>query len=124
MAKYVWLSFPLGLEDPRPPAIPAPKLTPLYTVEKDGANVQTLRVASHTGTHVDAPRHVIPDGLCITDFAPEEFVFTRPVVVDLPLPDAAIVTSEYLKPLADKLVGADIALFRFGYGEVRRNDPP
>lgn len=123
MSRSIWLSFPLGIEDPRPPAIPAPELTPLYTVEKDGANVQTLRVANHTGTHVDAPRHVIADGHCLTDYAPEEFVFTRPVVVELPLADAAIVLPEHLAPLWERLQGADLALFRFGYGAVRRNAP-
>jgi arylformamidase len=119
----IWLSYPLAVSDPRPPAIPAPELTPLYTIQNDGANVQILRVANHTGTHVDAPRHVIADGLCLSDFAPEEFIFTRPVVVDLPLPDAAIVGPEHLEPLSDLLKEADLALFRFGYGAVRRNDP-
>src|SRR5579872_965896 len=111
MPKLTWLSFPLGLSDPRPPAIPAPELSPLYTVEKDGANVQILRAANHTGTHVDAPRHVIADGLKITEFAPEEFLFTNPVVVDLPLGDCVVVTSDHLQPLAGAIDGADLALF-------------
>ena len=123
MSRYVWLSYPLGLDDPRPPAIPAPELTPLYTVEKDGANVQILRAANHTGTHVDAPRHVIADGLCITEFAPEEFLFTAPVVVDVPMEDCAVVAPEHLEPLSDRMAAADLVLFRFGYGTVRRAEP-
>jgi kynurenine formamidase len=123
MPDLVWLSYPLDMGDPRPPAIPAPTLTPLYTVEKDGANVQILRVANHTGTHVDAPRHVIEDGLCLTDFAPEEFLFWRPCVIDLPLPDATIVQPEHLTPFAKALEDVDLALFRFGYGAVRRAEP-
>lgn len=123
MTAMIWLSHPLDVRDPRPPAIPAPELSPLYTVEKDGANVQILRLANHTGTHVDAPRHVIADGLCLTDFAPEEFIFTRPVVLDLPLPDATIVEPKHLEAFAPRLQGADLALFRFGYGRVRREEP-
>jgi|SRR5579875_913108 arylformamidase len=122
MSSMIWLSFPLSCDDPRPPAIPAPSLEPLYTIERDGAAVQILRVASHTGTHVDAPRHVIPDGLCLDAFTPEEFVFTRPRVIDVRLPDDAVVTPEHLEPLADRFDGADLALFRFGYGIVRRQD--
>ncbi len=123
MTQMIWLSYPLNVQDPRPPAIPAPELTPLYTVAADGANVQILRVASHTGTHVDAPRHVIDTGLQLTDFAPEEFIFTRPSVIDLSLPDAVVVGPEHLEPHTAKLDSADLVLFRFGYGPVRRNEP-
>jgi arylformamidase len=121
--KFIRLSFPLDVTDPRPPAIPAPSLEPLYTIERDGANVQTLRLASHTGTHLDAPRHVIADGMTLHDFAAEEFIFTRPVAVDLPMGEAEIVGSEALKPLVGKLKDADLGLFRFGYGKVRREQP-
>jgi len=123
MAKYIWLSYPLALDGPRPPAIPPPKLTDLYTVAQDGANVQTLEVASHTGTHVDAPRHVTTDGVCICDFSPEELIFTRPIVIDLPLRDAEIVTCEHLEPELPLMLKADVVLLRFGYGEIRRADP-
>ena len=37
MPRYVWLSYPLAIDGPRPPAIPAPELTDLYTVARDGA---------------------------------------------------------------------------------------
>jgi arylformamidase len=122
MPKYVYLSFPLGLTDPRPPAIPAPELAPLYTIAKDGAGVHTLRVASHTGTHVDAPCHVIQGGVPITAFAPEELIFTRPVVVELRAGDDEVVQPELLQPHAPAFQHADLALLRFGYGAVRRTE--
>src|SRR5438046_2645639 len=121
--KLVWLSYPLGIDDPRPPAIPAPELSDLYTIQKDGANVQILRLASHTGTHLDSPRHVIPDGVVISDFDPEELIFIRPAVVDLRLSDATIVAPANLEPFSATLAEADIALFRFGYGSVRCQEP-
>lgn len=123
MARLEYLSYPLGLDDPRPPAIPAPELTDLYTVDADGAAVQIIRAASHTGTHVDAPAHVVEGAVVITDFRPDELVFVRPVVIDLRLPDAAVVSPEDLEPHKGALCTADIALFRFGYGEIRRGDP-
>jgi kynurenine formamidase len=123
MLRYTWLSYPLDIRGPRPPAIPAPELSDLYTVAKDGASVQILRVASHTGTHLDTPCHVIAGGVQITEFAPQELIFTRPVVVDLHLADAEIVQPAHLQPHARPLGAADIALFRFGYGKVRASDP-
>ncbi len=88
MKKLIWLSYPLDLEGPRPPAIPAPDMSPLYTIERDGANVVILRLANHTGTHLDSPAHVIADGIHITEYAPEELIFTNPQVIDLSLADA------------------------------------
>lgn len=123
MRAYVWLSFPLGLDDPRPPAIPPPTLNDLYTIENDGANVQTLHVASHTGTHVDAPLHVCADGLNILDFTPADLTFTRPVIIDMPVGDCAVVRPEQLEPWRDALSSADIALFRFGWKTIRERDP-
>lgn len=119
---FVYLSFPLGLDDPRPPAIPAPELAPLYTVARDGAGVHVLKAASHTGTHVDTPGHVIADGVSITDFGPEEFVFTRPAGINLQAADDAIILPEDLEPFAGGLQRADLALFRFGTARRRRED--
>lgn len=111
------------MDDPRPPAIPPPELADLYTIGKDGANVQMLRLASHTGSHLDSPRHVIPEGLVITDFLPEELIYRRPALVDLRVPDRTVVTPEHLEPFLPALAQADFALFRFGYGEVRSREP-
>jgi kynurenine formamidase len=119
----IWLSFPLDVNGPRPPAIPAPSLEPLYTIEKDGATVQILRVASHTGTHVDAPAHVIAGGLALADFRPEEFVFTRPAVMDLTLPLEAVLMPEQMEPFLPAAKQADMLLVRFGLGALRRDDP-
>lgn len=123
MSKYVWLSFPLGISDPRPPAIPTPELLPFMSIENDGANVHILRTPNHVGTHVDAPRHVIERGLSITDFQPSEFIFTTPVVVDLKLSDGEVVMPKQLAPWENILRDADLALFRFGYESLRWNEP-
>lgn len=119
----IYLSYPLDPVDPRPPAIPAPELIPLYTIEKDGASVHTLKIASHTGTHVDTPAHVIAGGIPLEAFSPDEFVFTRPVVVDIQAADDEIVQPDQLAVHGQILRNADLALLRFGYGGVRRGDP-
>lgn len=118
-----WLSYELDPADPRPPAIPAPVLRPLYRIASDGARVHLLELANHTGTHCDAPAHVIEDGLVIGDFAPAELVYHAVALIDLPLADAAIATPEDLSPLLPQLVDADLVLVRFDRGRQRRDDP-
>ena len=44
-------------------------------------------------------------------------------MIDLRLPDATVVMPSDLEPFIERLQQADLALFRFGYGEVRRTDP-
>ena len=119
----IWLSYPLDPNGPRPPAIPAPSLVDFLDVEKDGASVQTLSLASHTGTHLDTSAHIMNGGTFITDFSPESLIFRRPVVIDLSLKDEETLQPSHLLPFQSILAKADIALFRFGYGKVRSHEP-
>jgi kynurenine formamidase len=120
--KYIYLSFPLRPDAPSPPAIPTIDLSPFLTIENDGANVTKMTLTSHTGTHLDTPNHVIPDGLTLTELGPEDFVFASPRVIDLPLGDTEVVQPAHLEPLIDGAKDADFLLFRFGYADVRRQD--
>lgn len=121
---YVFLSHPLSMDTPTPPAIPKMELSPFLSLDRgDEANVTLVKVVTHTGTHVDAPRHVAPRGLALSDFLPGELVFDRPVVFDLPLADDVLVMPSHLESLARQRSDADLVMFRFGYGAVRASDP-
>ncbi len=122
-SRYVFLGFPLSRDAPSPPAIPAIEMSPFLTIDKDGANVTMLKFTSHTGTHLDTPMHVVKGGLSLTDFEAKDFIFDRPAVLDLPLEDATVVQPRHLEPFVDQAKDADLLLFRFGYGAVRRTDP-
>ena len=41
----------------------------------DGYRAETVTLTSHTGTHIDAPRHTEADGAPLSAFPPERFVF-------------------------------------------------
>ncbi len=43
------------------------------TYDRDGCNVLDLAMGTHTGTHVDVPRHFLPDGAAIDAMPPERF---------------------------------------------------
>ncbi|AAM07063.1 TPA: cyclase family protein [Methanosarcina acetivorans] len=45
------------------PGDPEPSIEKFLTLEKDGCAVSSLGFGSHTGTHVDAPSHVLKGGL-------------------------------------------------------------
>ncbi len=122
--RHVLLSYPLSMETPTPPAIPRPELTPFMSLERgDDANVTKLTFMTHTGTHVDVPRHVVRDGVSLSDLRAEELVFDRPVLIDLPLPDDTLVMPSHLEGRIAGRPDADLVLVRFGYGAVRASDP-
>jgi arylformamidase len=56
------ISLPITPAMPVWPGDPRPELTPLSTLEVDGLQSSRLVLGTHTGTHLDAPRHFIPGG--------------------------------------------------------------
>src|SRR5215472_15052141 len=58
--------------DPEPRFVPADMVPPWRVTE--------LHMGTHTGTHVDAPAHFLPDGKTIDQYPPERF-FVEGVVV-------------------------------------------
>jgi len=66
MAIYYDISVPLVNEGLVYPGNPGISITPQQEVSKGAsANVSQLSFGSHTGTHVDAPKHFFDDGLGI-----------------------------------------------------------
>jgi arylformamidase len=59
------ISLPIGPEMPIWPGDPRPQLTPVTSLEAEGVQVSQLVLGTHTGTHLDAPRHFIPAGRTI-----------------------------------------------------------
>ncbi len=60
------------------------------------ANVSRLEMGSHTGTHVDAPRHFFDDGAGV-DTLPLD-VLMGPALLIAVAPDVMAVTEEHLRP--------------------------
>jgi len=124
MREYLWLSYPLAMGDPRPPAIPAPSIEAFMSIKGgDDANVQILRVANHTGTHIDTPAHVIDGGITVHDFLPQDLIYRKIALIHLKKRDSDVVMPEDLLPFRARLSRTEMALFDFGYGRFRRSDP-
>ena len=63
MVSLIDVTLPLAPGMPVWPDEPEPVLTPLSSIANgDPANVSRLTLGTHTGTHVDAPRHFIEGG--------------------------------------------------------------
>jgi arylformamidase len=56
------ISLPLHTTMVTWPGDPPVALEPVATLDADGAAVSRLTLGTHSGTHVDAPRHLLPGG--------------------------------------------------------------
>jgi arylformamidase len=55
------------------PGTPAPIFHPLFSIEKDGFAEQLLTLSSHTGTHIDLPSHIFPEGFSLDAISIDRF---------------------------------------------------
>jgi arylformamidase len=62
MNLHIDISLPITPEMPVWPGDPRPTLELMATLEHDGVQLSRLTLGTHTGTHLDAPRHFIPGG--------------------------------------------------------------
>jgi arylformamidase len=72
--KAVDLTHELHNGMPIYPGDPAPSFVSYATLEKDGVNLTKLTLGSHTGTHIDAPRHFIQNGIGIDQISPNKLL--------------------------------------------------
>jgi len=80
--KAVDLTHELHNGMPIYPGDPAPSFVSYATLEKNGVNLTKLTLGSHTGTHIDAPRHFILNGIGV-DQIPASKLTGEAYVADL-----------------------------------------
>ena len=64
------------------PDTPAPAFSPLRTITRDGFRETDLHLTSHTGTHMDAPSHMLRGGSTLDQMPISQFR-GRAVVLDV-----------------------------------------
>ncbi len=81
--KLLDVSVPLAAGMPAYPGNPDFELQPLQRIAQGGSsNVSRLVLGTHTGTHVDAPKHFIDDGAAV-EALPLELLLGRARVVEI-----------------------------------------
>lgn len=56
------------------PGTEPPRIIQKNTIKKDGFAEKLFTMYSHTGTHIDAPSHMIEGGHSLNDFSIEKFI--------------------------------------------------
>ena len=92
------------------PGTEQPQLTTACTIEAAGYRETLLHMFSHTGTHMDAPAHMLLGGAALDSYGADKFTGTA-VVVDCR--EQAAITLPLLQGY--DLNGADFVLFCTGW---------
>ena len=109
------LTHTITPEMPMYPGSAAPSIKPTGSLTRDGFRETQLTIASHTGTHLDAPSHMRPRGSTLEVLPASQFC-GRAVVLDVSdLPPRSVITADYLREQNGTIRSADFVLFYTGW---------
>ncbi len=104
--KITDITVPISPSTPIFPGDPEPSIESAFTIEKDGCAVSRLILGSHTGTHVDAPSHILKDGLAVDDLNLENLI-GQAVVLDFSFRNGGALTDYILDKAYNHLKNTD-----------------
>lgn len=84
----------------------------IASVEKDGYNEKLLKLCTHTGTHIDAPSHMINKGKTIDEFDINDFIGIA-LIIDVS--NLEKIDIENLINFKDKINDCDFIIFKTGW---------
>ena len=89
------------------PGDPLPSFESYATLEKNGVNLTKLTMGSHTGTHIDAPRHYIANGIGIDQISPSRLIGEAYVADLSSKPIGSGITAKDLQDTIGKKIAPD-----------------
>jgi len=104
------------------PGTPMPELSPVGEIQQVGYRETLLRIGSHTGTHMDAPAHMLSGGASLDQLPVSRFCGKAAVLDVTDLPAGSRITTQLLLERLDALRGTDFLLIRTGW-EDKWNTP-
>jgi kynurenine formamidase len=120
-SKAVWLNHPLDQGTPvygGGHGLTVHKLTSIAS--GDTANTSRWEFPNHIGTHLDAPYHFFDQGLKLSDYPPDYWIFNQPLLLDISADDGHLITPG---DVADRLAtNPDLLMIRTGYEQYRHEE--
>jgi len=91
------------------------------SIAADGFEEKRITMFSHTGTHMDAPAHIIPGARRLDEFPIGKFS-GKACVVDVDRNDAGKIDVEVLKSRGEAILESDFVILRSGWSQQWDSD--
>ena len=108
------LSHPWGLGQPCWPYFEDVKIDRLHTMARSGVLTARITTSMHTGTHMDAPAHVVEE-TPFMDEVPLPHFFGTGVVVSIPKGKWGVITADDLEKASPQIRPGDIVVVNTGW---------
>lgn len=112
--KIIDLTHPIHRNMPVYPGSEPPSVEAACSIARDGFAEHRIGLSSHTGTHIDAPAHMLADGKTLDRYPAERFI-GQALVVDVA--EQAVEVS-VLEPLAGKIGEVEFLLLRSNWSRL------
>ncbi len=120
---FVRLSYDLSKETPYPEGLWPVEISHEHDM-KQGAisNVFRFTMCNHVSTHIDGPNHFGKNKPPLNSFSINDFVFTKPKLLQIPKQNGEIISADDLRRHAGAISDCDLLLMRTGFGAIRSDD--
>jgi kynurenine formamidase len=109
------LSHLLNNETPVFPGMSKPEFKPAGKLETDGYRETRFEMDSHTGTHIDAPAHMLENGKTLDQLQLEAFS-GKALIISVP-GNSKSIGEDLLVQFEEKLKKAEFVLFKTGWSK-------
>lgn len=99
------------------PGTEPPQFLNVCTIEQDGFVERRMTLFSHTGTHVDAPAHILPGGATLDQLTAERFC-GQACVVDVKQGSGRTIDRAELTPYENLIAKVDFVLLRSRWSDL------
>jgi len=110
------LSHELAPGMPYVPGTEPPVFSRPFTLASHGFTEQKITLLTHSGTHMDAPAHILEAGPTLEQLGLPHFI-GRAAVLDLTCLAGKIIALDDMLPFRQRLDGKDFVLLRTGWSE-------
>jgi arylformamidase len=112
--KIIDLTHNINQDMPVYPGTEAPTIFNANTIEKHGFAEKKITMFSHTGTHMDAPKHMKIHGKALDEYPVDNFIGNA-LIVDLINLNSEKITLEHLQKYKEKIFEVDFIIMKTGW---------
>jgi len=98
------------------PGTEQPTFEKANTLVKDGFQEAKITMYSHTGTHIDAPAHMLSNGPHLDNLDVEHYIGNA-IILDFSNKNIKLIDIESLKPYEQKIKNVDFIIIKTGWSK-------